>query len=98
VSDQSSKWSQPRPADSRPILRAAVLEVAQTGVRGRELVDALVERLVPVVDDLALHTFLTWMGDALAAMPEQEGKAKMFDILMLVNPRLPGMLDPGAPS
>lgn len=84
---------QPRPKDLRPIVGAAIREVIKTGATDRAFVDALTERLAKVVDDLAVQTFLTWIGDSLEKMPDQQRKAIMFDVLMTMNPRVAGLLD-----
>jgi len=91
--------AEPRPKDLRPLVKAAIREVIKTGATDSAFVDALSERLAVVVDDMAIQTFLTWMGDALMEMPEQQRKAKMYDILMTLNPRVAGLLEePGKPA
>jgi len=68
-----------------PHVRKAVQEVVAQGMEGRALVDALTSRLAQLYSDLLLTDYLSMLGNALSAVPEEERKAKMFDMLMFIR-------------
>jgi len=82
----SGQSHEPEPhTQIEPHVREAVQEVVAQGVEGVALVDALTSRLSQLYSDLLLTDYLSMLGSALSAVPEEERKAKMFDMLMFIR-------------
>lgn len=69
------------PEDTRHRIEEEVRAVIASGVTGEHLVSAMTVSLWQLVDEIVINQWLQMIGEHLAALPEHERKAKMFDIL-----------------